>query len=73
MIRGRFIFTEKFRRRRRRGRTINGAMAACVYITSRAAKIPRTINEVARTTNITRKEVSNAYIAIVLGLNLRFH
>lgn len=54
-----------------RGRTRNGAMAACVYIACREARIPRTFDEVARTTNITRKEVSNAYIAIVLGLDLR--
>jgi transcription initiation factor TFIIB len=54
-----------------RGRTINGAMAACVYIACREARIPRTFDEVARINNITRKEVSNAYIAIVLGLDLR--
>lgn len=54
-----------------RGRTINGAMAACVYIACREFGIPRTFDEVARTTNITRKELSNAYIAIVLGLDLR--
>ena len=54
-----------------RGRTRNGAMAACVYIACREARIPRTFDEVARTTNITRKELSNAYIAIVLGLDLR--
>ena len=54
-----------------RGRTINGAMAACVYIACREARIPRTFDEVARINNITRKEVSNAYIAIVLGLDLK--
>jgi transcription initiation factor TFIIB len=54
-----------------RGRTITGAMAACVYIACREAEIPRTFDEVARTTNITRKGVSNAYIAIVLGLDLK--
>jgi transcription initiation factor TFIIB len=54
-----------------RGRTINGAMAACVYIACREFGIPRTFDEVARTINITRKELSNAYIAIVLGLDLR--
>jgi transcription initiation factor TFIIB len=54
-----------------RGRTRAGAMAACVYIACREFGIPRTFDEVARTTNITRKEVSNAYTAIVLGLDLR--
>ena len=54
-----------------RGRTRNGAMAACIYIACREARIPRTFDEVAGIANITRKEVSNAYIAIVLGLDLR--
>jgi transcription initiation factor TFIIB len=54
-----------------RGRTRNGAMAACVYIACREARIPRTFDEVAGIANITRKEVSSAYIAIVLGLDLR--
>ena len=54
-----------------RGRTRNGAMAACVYIACRESRIPRTFDEVAGIANITRKEVSNAYIAIVLGLELR--
>ena len=54
-----------------RGRTRNGAMAACVYIACRESRIPRTFDEVAGIANITRKEVSNAYIAIVLGLDLR--
>ncbi len=54
-----------------KGRTRNGAMAACVYIACREARIPRTFDEVAGIANITRKEVSNAYIAIVLGLDLR--
>jgi transcription initiation factor TFIIB len=54
-----------------RGRTRNGAMAACVYIACRESRIPRTFDEVAGIANITHKEVSNAYIAIVLGLDLR--
>jgi transcription initiation factor TFIIB len=54
-----------------RGRTRNGAMAACVYIACREARVPRTFDEVAGIVNITRKEVSNVYIAIVLGLDLR--
>jgi transcription initiation factor TFIIB len=54
-----------------KGRTRNGAMAACIYIACREARIPRTFDEVAGIANITRKEVSNAYIAIVLGLDLR--
>ena len=54
-----------------RGRTRTGAMGACVYIVCREAIIPRAFDEVAEVSNITRKEVSNAYTAIVLGLDLR--
>ena len=46
-------------------------MAGCVYIACREARIPRTFDELAGSTNITRKEVSSAYTAIVLGLDLR--
>ena len=54
-----------------RGRTRTGALAACVYIACREAGIPRTLDEVAKVSNITRREISNAYMAIVLGLDLR--
>jgi transcription initiation factor TFIIB len=54
-----------------RGRTKTGALAACVYIACREAGIPRTLMEVANVSNITRKEISSAYTAIVLGLDLK--
>ena len=66
-----YIFRKVQQKEIVRGRTRNGAMAACVYIACREARIPRTFDEVAGIANITRKEVSNAYIAIVLGLDLR--
>lgn len=53
------------------GRTTTGALAACVYIACREAAIPRTSNEVAEASNIRRKEMWDAYIAIVLELNLK--
>ena len=53
------------------GRTTTGAMAACVYIACREAAIPRTSNEVAEVSNIRRKEMCDAYVAIVLELNLK--
>ncbi len=53
------------------GRTTNGALAACVYIACREATIPRTFNEVADVSNIRRKEMWDAYVAIVLELGLK--
>jgi transcription initiation factor TFIIB len=54
-----------------RGRTTTGALAACVYIACREAAIPRTFNEVAEVSNIRRKEMWDAYMAIVLELGLK--
>jgi transcription initiation factor TFIIB len=54
-----------------RGRTRTAAMAASVYIACREAGIPRTFTEVAKVSNITRREISSAYTAIVLGLDLK--
>jgi transcription initiation factor TFIIB len=53
------------------GRTATGALAACVYIACREAAIPRTSNEVAEVSNIRRKEMWNAYRAIVSELDLK--
>ncbi len=54
-----------------RGRTKTGTGAACVYIACREAEIPRTLTELAKVSNITCKEISSAYTAIVLGLDLK--
>jgi transcription initiation factor TFIIB len=54
-----------------RGRTKTGTGAACVYIACREAEIPRTLTELAKVSNIKCKEISSAYTAIVLGLDLK--
>jgi transcription initiation factor TFIIB len=46
-------------------------LAACVYIACREAAIPRTFNEVAEVSNIRRKEMWDAYLSIVLELDLK--
>jgi transcription initiation factor TFIIB len=53
------------------GRTTTGVLAACVYIACREALIPRTIEEIVEVSNIRRKEMWDAYISIVLKLDLR--
>lgn len=53
------------------GRTTTGALAACVYIACREAAIPRISAEVAEVSNIRRKEMWDANMAIVLELNLK--
>jgi transcription initiation factor TFIIB len=54
-----------------RGRTTTGAMAACVYIACRETIVPRTFDEVAKVSNIRRKEMWKAYRTIVLELDLK--
>ena len=53
------------------GRTTTGVLAACVYIACREALIPRTIEEIVEVSNIRRKEMWDAYISIVLKLDLK--
>jgi transcription initiation factor TFIIB len=53
------------------GRTTTGAMAACIYIACREAAIPRTFTEVSEVSNIRRKEMWDAYMSIVLELDLK--
>jgi transcription initiation factor TFIIB len=54
-----------------KGRTRTGTLAACVYVACREAGIPRTFNEVAEIGNIRRKEMWDAYMTIVVELELR--
>jgi transcription initiation factor TFIIB len=44
-----------------RGRTRTGALAARVYIACREAGIPRTLDEVAKVSNITRRDLKRVY------------
>src|SRR5918994_237460 len=48
-----------------------GAMAACIYIACREASIARTFDEIAKASNVKRKEMWNAYRTIVLDLDLK--
>ena len=54
-----------------RGRTIAAALAASIYFASREAGVPRTLAEVASTSNVSYKELSRAYRQIVLNLELK--
>lgn len=54
-----------------RGRTVAAALAASIYFASREAGVPRTLAEVASTSNVSYKELSRAYRQIVLNLELK--
>jgi transcription initiation factor TFIIB len=54
-----------------RGRTIDGTLAAAVYITCRETGTPRTINDIAHASNTKRKDVTRYYRLMVLELGIK--
>ncbi len=55
-----------------RGRSIEAVATACVYAACRQCKVPRTLDEIAEASRISRKEIGKAYryISRELGFNL---
>lgn len=51
-----------------RGRTINAVLVACLYITCRELGVSRTIDELAETSNLRRKNIAKIYREIVFHL-----
>jgi transcription initiation factor TFIIB len=54
-----------------RGRTIDGMLAAAVYISCRETETPRTINDIAHASNTKRKDVARCYRLLVLELGIK--
>ncbi len=54
-----------------RGRTIESAAAAALYAACRQCDVPRTLEEIANASNLSRKEIGRNYRAIVRGLGLK--
>lgn len=53
-----------------RGRTIQGMVAASIYIACRVMMVPRTLDEVSHLLEVEKKELTLSYKAIVRGLGL---
>jgi len=55
-----------------RGRSISGVTAASIYAACRQCHVPRTLNEISITANISRKEIGRTYrfVSRELGLKL---
>lgn len=54
-----------------RGRSIHGLIAACVYAACRNTETPRTLDDVADSINIRRKDVARCYRLIYKELDLK--
>jgi transcription initiation factor TFIIB len=53
-----------------RGRSIEGVAAASLYAACRMTKIPRTLQEIAETARVDKKEIGRSYRFVVSRLNL---
>ena len=56
-----------------RGRTIQGVVAASIYISCRMYDLPRTLGEVANALNITKKELGRVHRFLVRKLKIKLH
>ena len=65
------IYRKAFFKKLSRGRTIEGIVAASLYAACRQLNVPRTLNEIAKHTDLTRKKIGKAYRHISLELNLK--
>ena len=54
-----------------RGRTIQGVVAASIYISCRMCHLPRTLGEVADALNVTKKELGRVHRFLVRKLNIK--
>jgi transcription initiation factor TFIIB len=46
-------------------------LAAAIYIACRQMEVPRTLDEVATTSNVKRKSIAKCYRQLLLGLDLK--
>jgi transcription initiation factor TFIIB len=53
------------------GRSISAVLAAAIYTACREMGIPRTLNDIARKSNVKRKPVAKCYRQLLLGLCLK--
>ncbi|MDR2873341.1 MAG: transcription initiation factor IIB [Methanobrevibacter sp.] len=54
-----------------RGRSIEGVVAASLYITCRRCNVPRTLEEISEVSRITKKEVGRTYRFLSRKLNIK--
>ena len=54
-----------------RGRSIEGVVAASLYIACRRCQVPRTLDEIAEVSRVTKKEVGRTYRFMARKLNIK--
>ena len=66
-----YIYRKALEKKLVRGRSISGMIAASLYVACRDTGIPRTLNDVAKTANVKRKEIARCYRLLHLELELK--
>jgi transcription initiation factor TFIIB len=63
------IYRKAVKERLIRGRSIQGVTAASIYVACRKCGLPRTLEEIAQSSNLNKKEVGRSYRFLVKELN----
>ena len=66
-----YIYRKALERRLARGRSISAIVAAAVYIACRELQIPKSLREIAATSNIRRKVLSRSYRILISKLDMK--
>jgi transcription initiation factor TFIIB len=66
-----YIYRNAMEKKLVRGRSIHGLIAACLYAACRNTETPRTLDDVAESINIRRKDVARCYRLIYKELDLK--
>jgi len=65
------IYRKALRKRLIRGRSIDGMVAASLYLVSRSHALPRTLREIAATSRLDKKEIARCYRVLCNELHLK--
>jgi transcription initiation factor TFIIB len=66
-----YIYRKALEKKLVRGRTIHGMMGSALYAACREAGTPRTLKDIAETTNIKRKDIARCYRLLIRELSLK--
>lgn len=64
------LYRKAVKNRLIRGRSIQGVTAAAIYLSCRQCKLPRTLDEVAAASNMSKKEVGRSYRFLIKKLDI---
>ena len=66
-----YIYRKALEKKLVRGRSISGMMGAALYAACREVETPRTLKDIAETTNIKKKEIARCYRLLLRELSLK--